>query len=345
MGPHEVTRRQLLAGLTVTGGAGLGIGSGTAALVTDSAMFPGNAVAAGALDLQVSWTAGSASGTGQGRASIPLAIGQSDGPTTAQLSVTVPADGENNPAACWLRARCPDDSLLGRALRVTITYDSCPDDCVLYRGHLVGLADGVPLDPRGLPGIVPGEQACLEPGAQIDLELTVAAGGFEGQAETAFELEFVGQQCRGREEHPNPFPAPDCGPPPTDGQHAISFLAFCTAGDGPIATDPETVATVTETNAAGEPLEIEWETDLPVDFVVVKASTEFMIYDLRDSDATTGVATSRDSDAAVATVEPAQRWASDPCGLAAQVLELPDYEPGATLKLEAGDWNSPEVDQ
>jgi hypothetical protein len=344
MGRREVTRRQLLAGIAGAGGIGAAVGTGTAAMVTDEAIFRDSVIQSGTLDLEVSHAGESPTENGE-PISIEVDFTNEERTQTDELTVALPGDDDsNNPAYAWVRAVCPD-SELAREMTVTISYDDGRADCEIFDGSLSALAKGVPLDAGGVCDRAPGEQRCLQPGEELDLDLTVSTGEFEGTGGAELGFQFVGTQCRATDGSNSPFDVGDCGSGDSEARRTgISFVAFCSSSEGSIAGDAPDNLTVTGRNADDEPVEVSWETDVAVDFVVVKVGTHFTIYDHRSGDRTSGTVASGATGDHVVTVEAPQNNASDPCALAADEFGAGDYEERASLKIEetGGSW---EVDQ
>jgi hypothetical protein len=318
------------------GAAGLGLGTGTAAILRDGTYLRESVVTGGTVDMTVAWETEEDSGTAEGDLAVPVELTPTDPSSTVRVRTALPEyEGQNNPGYAWMGAPCPDeqDSLWGN-LAVTIRYSDCSEECSVFEGTLADLASGVPLDGEADGSRPAGQQTCLEPGESLDLELEVTLDRYAvGDAE--FVLQFVATQCR-HGEPVSPFPAdPACRAGP---EHAISFVAFCTRTEG--ALDP-TLATTAE-NDDGEPLEVDWETAVDVDFVVLKAAREVTIYDHRDGEVTAGTAAPGDGGANVETVVPAGSSSSDPCELASAVVTDGSYESTNAVKLEYadGDWEA-----
>jgi len=258
------------------------------------------------------------------------------GSETFDVTVSLPdLESENNPAFAWVGAHCPEGDLADE-LEVTIGYANCSgDNCVVFSGSLGELAGGRLLD-ADPDNSEDGE--CLQPGETVELEFEVELDENAGNGETEFLLEFVARQCRNNGPA-NPFPAgdEDCVPStetetptptsPPEREDAFSFLGFCSTQQG--AIDPE--LTLVE-NDEGTLPKVEWDTDVEVDFVVVKKSTVFTIY-YYDDPQNGGTVFWKDSSATVPehAVEPAD--SSRYCSVAAEAVGV-DYEAGNSTKVE-----------
>lgn len=335
MGEREITRRKLLAGAVAVGGTGVTVGTGTATVLSDSQPFSDTTVSAGTFDLAVDWSTDDASGSSTGGAAIPLSLSPDDPSDTVGVSVSLPTDRSNNPGYAWMGAVCPaDDDLLER-LQVTVRYADCDGDCTVFEGTLAELGAGTHIDGTG-ESVSAGDQACLQPGSPVDLAVEVELDPYGSGGTAEIEFVFVATQCR-KNEPTNPFPAADTGCPTSTGEteEAFSFIGFCTDADAPI--DPE--LSLTEWDGGDLPA-VEWETEAPVDFVVVKKATVFTVYDYRDDTASDGVAAWKDPEA----TEPS--YGMDPgdpgayVSVAKEAVGADGYAPAKSTKLEweDGDW-------
>lgn len=339
MGRYDVTRRQLLAGLAGAGGLGAVVGTGTASIYSDEALFGGSSLSSGTLDLTVDWETADATGSSEGSLAVPVELSASDPLQTVDLSVSLPDHGgQNNPAAPWVRSECPNGEDLASALEVTLRYTGCSGNCVLFSGSLGEFAEGVPLDAGGDPSLSLADQRCLDPGETLDLELDVGVTNFDGRDETEFTLEFVGVQCRNGTGI-DPFEgASDCGPAkPPDRGHGpdVSFVAFCSGEKRPIRPS-------LPRNEPGDdgPSVVFWETAVDVDYVVVKGANTMTIYDYRTVERTAGSATVGDPDAAVPAYEVEPGESARPCAVATSELgEIPGgTRQSIKLEYEDGGW-------
>lgn len=337
MGKRELTRRDLLAGLAGASGVGAALGSGTAAMVTDGAIFPGSSLTSGRLVMSVEWEGGGASGSGVGAARLKLTDLMPEQTIDVSLSMPELPGGENNPARVWAGARCRVDTEVTRKLDVTLRRANCSDDCTVFEGSLSELADGVPIDANGTE--------CLRPGETLELVAEVGLTDFEGYGSASFDLEFVGTQCRNDDGRRNPFDGNGgCEEAERPSGHAISFVGFCSSEAGPIEPTFEDEVW----RGPGEVESVAWSTDVDVDFVVVKAGTTFTIYDHTATPTTSGEVSSGDPSAdAVVTPGPAgggQSNASRPCALAAEELGHDEYDAESSSKWGywSGEWRRDE---
>jgi len=329
MGHREVTRRQLLAGLAGAGGIGATIGTGTAAMVSDRVTFQDATIRSGTVDLSVAWATGGSNGSSGGTVEVPVELTADEPEQTVDLTVSLPdPDGKANPAYAWVRSTCPSGDDVADDLEVALRYPNCQTNCLLFDGTVSEFTSGVPLDADADATRPPGSQRCLEPGQGLDLELDLELDD-EGQGAAEFTLEFVGRQCRSTDGTDRPFPTTNC-----EGEsrhsHAISNLTLCTSAGDSIAADPASVLTTVSENEDGEPLVVDWETAVAIDFVVVKAGTVFTIYDFRGQATSQGTASPEDPDAALPAIEAAQHTASAPCDLAARELGADGYQASAS---------------
>ncbi len=86
----------------------------------------------------------------------------------------------------------------------------------------------------------------------------------------------------------------ECGIPDNDietgnGRAGISFVAFCVPDDETITEGDIDPITVTKVNQSGDPIEIEFESDVEVQTVVLKAGNEFFNVDVNDDEGTAEV--------------------------------------------------------
>lgn len=335
MGERELTRRKLLAGAAGAGGLGALVGPGTASLFSDTERAQGSSLQSGQLDLLVSWETGDGStGTSEnGRLPDTLELTSEDSSGTIDLTLSLPPDdGANNAALVWVGTDCPADTDLHRDIEVELRLRYC-DDCLLYEGSLWGLVQGVFVDPTGLhPNL---DDGCLVPGRQLPLELEISVDDFEGTGDVEIPLRFIGTQCRNARHQTNPFVPLDeeCTPPPDGSTRGIGAVAFCSqAGEDVLPT-----ISTRRTNDSGEPTSVEWNTELPVDYVVITAGTQFTVYDYRDDAAKSGTATVG-ADGPSATTLAAPPWySSEPCALPATELDHEEREFASSTKYEPGD--------
>lgn len=230
----EISRRQILATAGTAGGAGALMGTGTAALLSETITFAENEIVGGAIDLLVDWDVDDGgSGTSEGTATIDIDLTDENRSGSATFDVRLPDDGSNNPAYGWFRLTCPKITELVTDLEVDIYYECdgvqrplVPETAESLCEVANALRNGIPLDPGCETGVTPGEQACIQPGKPVTIGVDWELGeNYEGQDETSLVFDFVGRQCRDRDGTENPFPeVPECDCPTGK---AISWVAFC----------------------------------------------------------------------------------------------------------------------
>lgn len=273
MSKEKLSRRKILSSVAVAGGGGILVGTGTGALFTDQESFTNNSIAA--------------SKSVAGHVDLDVTV-EELGDTGVEYAVTLPTSGRNNPALIWVRtSECPVFSSFADALRVRLKVE-CPDGetRTLLTGSLREILDSLR---DGYQLSCDSSDGCLQPGdsVRVILDIVGVPHVYDGdESELSFELEFFGKQCRYNEEVESPFePIEPCEP---TGGKAISFIAFCTEQTGS-TLEPVVVETLT-TDDDG-PTSIEWQTNIDVDYVVVKGGQYFTIYDYRGLDVTSGIAT------------------------------------------------------
>ena len=206
-----VSRRELLAGITAAGAAGALSGIGTAALLVDRETLAASATA-GRVDLRVDAGDGPTDTVG-GPVVLPVPALEPGDTAETELTFSLPDEADVNPAYLWVRAGCGARSTLGSHLDVTLSrLDGAA--ATLYDGSLDGflgaLADGIPLDDSGA-AVAAGGQACLQPGATVELRLRYElATDYVGDESTSLLLEGAAVQCRWADatERPPAFDAP-----------------------------------------------------------------------------------------------------------------------------------------
>ena len=327
-----ISRRALLGSLGAVGIAGGTLSAKTTGLLTDTETLAGSIMSGGQLDLLVSWPGGTSE---DGTAT--LAIDMTDGGSGSEtITVELP---DSNPGRVWLRTRCPS----GLADSVTGTLSYVCDGSVVASGSLLELANvlrnGVHLDPPCAT-----DEGCLDGDDRLELlfewEFT-PTDDYDGTDPDDVELhvEFHATQCRYMTPT-NPFPEIDPCEGGTDSRHAISFIAFCSAESGSIGP------TITGTNPnSSEPTSADWETAVPVGYVIVKWSTYMTIYDYTDNPKKSGTAIANDPDAAIRSYEtkprsgPGPADAARPGDVAKEALDDTDFDVERTAKLEyEGEW-------
>lgn len=334
MDDANLSRRDVLAGLAITGTSGTLVGSGTGALFSDTETFANNSIeasanVAGVLQLEVD-------------------VETLEDATGIEYSISLPESVNNNPAYVWIRTKkCPVPPELGDSLRVKLS-ETCSDgsSTEIVSGILVDVLNGEDPPPDLREGVLICDDSdpattdpCLQPGEEriVTFEVTNIETGFapaEGPVE--FELEFYGQQCRYDPGATNPFSeiVDKCGADDSTQGKAISFIAFCSEKNTKL--NPK----ITDTTLSDDgPISAEWETKADVDYVIAKSGQNFTIYDLRNvADKKTGtVKTGGDSNADFFG-EPSDisfNPSAKPCELAADVEGDGDFpDKGTSIKLD-----------
>lgn len=319
--------------LATTGGAGALAGSGTSALFTDEETFTDNGLrastsVAGVVDIDVTATAPDDS--------------------TVDYEVAVPDDGNTNPVYLWLRAGCPEHPELACAtdLELRVDCESGPIASGPARDVLDRLRNGTQL--------CGGQNPCLQPGETrtVTAEVTGQPGtGYDGpEGPLAFDLEFYGAQCRYDRGAENPFAERDSCPScePATGTQEVSWITFCIKGSG--SESPPDPAPTAGTELVENGTAVHWETEEPVDYVVLKTglggpNEPYTVYDYRSEDRTSGVARVGDTGADFRGTRDASEFTgcpdsggqpdSCPCQYAKDVIEGQNGEfQGTSTKLE-----------
>ena len=322
MDKPDLTRRQVLSGIVVSGGAGALTGQGTTALFSDEELFTNNSVTAststaGVVELDVAVDS----------------LGDADG---LIYTVEVPDRANNNPSYIWVQpATCPDPIDAADDVDVELRAE-CPDSddtVTIAEGTLREMVDGLRTN-AGEPLRCSGETArCFEPGENVELVLEVLSSS--STEDFAFELEFYAEQCRYNAGATTPFDSLaqcDTGDETTPAQ-GISWIAFCS---GSVVTLNPQVTDTSNPDDDGAPRSLEWETEDEVDYVVVKSGQNFTIYDYSGGSTTTDtVTTGGNDDADFYGSEPSDSRSSDPCELAAEKFGSGTFSSsGTSVKLE-----------
>ncbi|MFC7133593.1 MULTISPECIES: SipW-dependent-type signal peptide-containing protein [Salinibaculum] len=338
MGKSELSRREVLSGLAVAGGTGAFVSGGTLALFSDEEVFANNSVTVGIVDLEVDWALDSGeSGSSEGDVTIPIEITEEN--RAGEITMTVSVDDDSNPVYAWLGSLCPDPAAdFINDLQVTLSYK---DGETIADGTLLevtdGLQDGEALTPEGRV-TDPENRECLQSSDPIELVFEWSLPEYKGDDDTSVTFRFYGRQCRHTDGTANPFSQnpPECEAPDEPRVKSISYIAFCTDGE---VTDPseditDYIDAITTVNDDGEPIEVEWSTDYPVDYVVVRAGDYMWIYDYADVEKTAGTAgTIADQDGVIKyDDEPGE--ASSPCEVAAR--ETGGSFDGTQIKIQEG---------
>lgn len=240
-----MTRREILVGASVIGGAGALSTASTYGALADLERFTGNSLRAGLLDLLVEWFHDGDTGASDGKVSIDLGtLSPGEGGfVTFTVDLPQPADGENNPAYVWLRTFCPSTTgRLAAALTLTLRYADefgAPVSDPVFEGTLCDVArtyqTGLPLDPDADPDATePGCLDAAEYGAmflRLDYELS---DDYVGDETVGLGFEFAAVACRHTDpSEPGPFAdvAPvycNCGPD----RHGVSYVEVYVCEDG-----------------------------------------------------------------------------------------------------------------
>ena len=318
-GSGGVSRRELLAGIGMAGAAigSSAVGHSTAsAFLSDTEQFGGNVTASGEIDLTVAFDAYYESADG----STSTSSGTVDGDVTGELGINDIDPGDTgrivfrpavtgNPGYLWfcggVRTSAengkPDpegESLgdvvwppdgpggeVGDAIEATLRYlDPDSDTAVdLLSGSFTEVLEvlqyGIALDADPDYGATgyraldrPGSQACFTgtggPHLELDWTMPNETGNTITTDELEFEFTFHAQQCRHNDGKLNPCAV----------RKGISFVSFCAAGSAPDAT----ITAVTERDADGVPVEIEWSSTDPLDTIVLYYGGIFENFDVGD---------------------------------------------------------------
>jgi len=323
MDKPDLTRRRVLSGIAVSGGAGALTGRGTVALFSDEELFTNNSVTtsastAGVVDLDVAVDS----------------LGDADG---LIYTIEVPDLANNNPSYIWVQpVTCPDPIDAADDVDVDLRVE-CPDSgdtVTIAEGTLREVVDGLRTN-AGEPLRCSGETPrCFEPGENVELVLEVLSS--DTTEDFAFELEFYAEQCRYNTEATTPFDSLaqcDTGDETTPAK-GISWIAFCSESEATL--DPDILATSDFDDDDGAPRSLEWETEDEVDYVVAKSGQNFTIYDYSGGSTTTDtVTTGGNDDADFYGSESSNNRSSNPCELAAEKFgsgSFPDN--GPSVKLE-----------
>jgi hypothetical protein len=276
-----LSRRAVLSGMGAVGVAGALGGVGTLAYVKDTERA-GARIEAGVLDLELCWTADEDCETGSDLVTVPITVAEKGDGGSATIRYQLPDDGRNNPGYVWFRTSCPVDACgLERDVEARLYRD---DDCdgTFDRGELVEegrlcdvlsrLNDGVLLDGDAATGegdpIQPGETRCFG----IEWELVDHLCG-EDELEVSFQ--FRAEQARHATEPVSPWEGATCEVDCDDttectncvpDEGGVSFLAF----GGSELTERDVRLSVTGVNTDGELVACDWESEKPVDVVVMK---------------------------------------------------------------------------
>ncbi|QAU13658.1 hypothetical protein EKH57_13545 [Halorubrum sp. BOL3-1] len=321
----DLTRRQVLSGIAVTGGAGAFTGRGTATIFTDEETFTDNSV--------------TASASTAGVVALDVSIDSLDNADGLIYTIEVPDLTNNNPSYVWVQpATCPDP--LNQAGNVNVELRlkrDDGDDVEISTGTLKKVVNDLRKD-AGESLSYSGDSAdarCFEPGESVDLVLEVTDSSAD--AAISFDLEFYAEQCRYNTGTGTPFEELDAcetGQTTTPGK-GISFIAFCSESD--VTLDPEIVEII-ERNDDGDPVSLEWQTHAGVRYVVVKSGRNFTLYNYSDGSIKNDTVTTGGNDDALYTSEPSQSRSSEPCELAAEEFGTDSSEIQTSVKLDESEF-------
>ena len=284
-----VSRRELLAGIGMAGAAigSSAVGHSTAsAFLSDAEGLAGNVTTSGEVDLDIAYTA-SYNGSEDDFDVSEIVPGDE-----GQFEFTPTVTG--SPAYLWLGGGVTrsDEKGMGESEGETVNGDPNPPDGpggeledammaeLVYAsdgsestirserpfGELCGeLRHGVPLSAD--PGrTTPGEQVCFDGSEDVRIVLRwrvpeLSAGNSSNISTDELEFEFVfhAQQCRHNDGMQNPCPA------------GIDSVSFGVEGSETPSDTAVSTLTVTERNAGGGPvaLEFEWASDVTLQTVVL----------------------------------------------------------------------------
>jgi hypothetical protein len=284
-----VSRRELLAGIGMAGAAigSSAVGHSTAsAFLSDAEGLAGNVTTSGEVDLDIAYTA-SYNGSEDDFDVSEIVPGDE-----GQFEFTPTVTG--SPAYLWLGGGVTrsDEKGMGESEGETVNGDPNPPDGpggeledammaeLMYAsdgsestirsertfGELCGeLRHGVPLSAD--PGrTTPGEQVCFDGSEDVRIVLRwrvpeLSAGNSSNISTDELEFEFVfhAQQCRHNDGMQNPCPA------------GIGSVSFGVEGSETPSDTAVSTLTVTERNAGGGPvaLEFEWASDVTLQTVVL----------------------------------------------------------------------------
>lgn len=276
----NITRRMLLYGLAA---AGIGAGSGavTGATLSDTETFTGNLLSSGEVDLKTCWenvNDSSACTPDDDDPRIDLGeVSQMGDGGSGLIRVELP-DG-NNPAWVCFRTSCPGDAAgLEEKLTVRVWRDeNCgadreTDEKLLALGSLcevlTTLNDGILIDGDTSTSdpdpFEPGDEVCI--GFEWYLSETLGT-------DDSVDIDFDFRATQSRSTTPEGVCQPEtpCSVTCDESSEskAISFVCFC-RDSGFDGQEPITSISTAKLNTDGEPVAVDWESDEPVDTVVIK---------------------------------------------------------------------------
>jgi hypothetical protein len=283
----DISRRMVLYGLAA-GGIGAGSGAMTGATLSDTEAFTANLFSSGEVDLETCWENKTESACTPDDADPEIDLGEvstvGDG-GSGLIRVELPDDDANNPAWVCLRASCPSDPPTGLEKNLTVRVwrdkkrngecdaERDTDEELLAFGSLcevlTTLNDGILVDGDTSTSdpdpFEPGEEACI--GFEWYLSETL-------DQDDAVDIDFDLRATQSRSTTPEDVCQPQTCGVTCDGDSTskeISFVSFCTSGgfDSP-DQDPITSISTAKLNTDGEEVAVDWESEEPVDTVVIK---------------------------------------------------------------------------
>lgn len=258
MGNQEVSRRKVLSGIAATGGVGAIVGHGTTALFSDEETFTNKSI--------------DASGSAAGVVDLELDIEDLQNADGIKYSLSIPDDGNNNPSYIWVRAKtCPTPIDAADEIQVELRVECASSTYTIDSGYLIDVVDSLRTG-EVLRCFTSDGDNCFEPGETVDLVLEVTDVQTDSSVDFEFKFEFYANQCRYNTGAESPWDEDDvieaCY---TSDTKAISWVAFCSDGDALDADDiVELTPTVYKDADNTEPIQVEWESKVDVDTVVLK---------------------------------------------------------------------------
>jgi len=299
LGPR-MNRRTLLAAMSTVGTVGALSGRGVAAYLTDRETLGTNEVTAGAVTLSLD-------GADTGRASVGFTVDAYGYTNRDERTICLGLGPDSNPGWVWIRS-CPRYPTVEDDLSARVTVDGATVFSGTLGDLLVELSggdgggvlltafagdEGTPLSPG------PDGAVCLAVAVWAPTELRDDPGAvraLQAASPLSFTLDVYAEQSRHVPTPRRPvdgvnpsFAFPACEdpeePPEETRDHGrgISNVSLCT--DAPVdpasvtwvVRDPETGGDVT--GLPGEAYVVEVTAPAPINYVVVKAATEFRRFD------------------------------------------------------------------
>lgn len=239
-----LSRRGLLGALAVGSVGGLA-GHNAVALLSDrEAMAP--ELTTGLVDIVVEYwrdlgpdgpDLSAPDGVGDGTTLAGQVEGLStDEPVRDLFRISLPQDrgGTNNPARIWLRADCPEATMLGELLTVNLSYSDADGTAgpTIASGSLREVADTLREGVRLAESPPVDESGCIPDELFVLAEYELAA--YVGSESVALPLDVRAVQCRNTDGTHNPFGASDDEPCPP------GYSCDCCWVIGKVEVDEET---------------------------------------------------------------------------------------------------------